>query len=395
MLPLSGVRILAVEQYGAGPFGSMQLADMGAEVIKIENPKEGGDVSRSIGPYFLGEHDSHFFQSFNRNKRSVTLDLRSADGQAVWRDLVRTADGVLDNLRGDQPPRLGVTYDQLKDVNPTIVCAHLSAYGRTGARANWPGYDYLMQAEAGYLSLTGEPGGPPARFGLSVIDLMAGVYAATALLGGIIAARATGVGRDVDVSLFDTALSNLNYLATWFLNEGHNQGREPRGSHPSLTPSQLYRTADGWIFIMCNKQKFWPVLCEKINRPNLADDPRFASFAVRLQNRAEVTRLLDEALMTRTTAAWLAHFAGSVPAAPVHDVRSALTSDFVAAEDRVWSFPHPDRPDFRMVAPAFRFPGEEPPKAAAAACGGDTDAVLGELGYTADRIAALREGGVI
>ena len=229
MLPLSGVHILAVEQYGAGPSGSMQLADMGAEVVKIENPMGGGDVSRSVGPYFLAEHDSHFFQAFNRNKRSITLNLRAKEGQQVLRDLVATADAVLDNLRGDQPPRLGVTYDQLKAVNPRIVCAHLSAYGREGSRAAWPGYDYLMQAEAGYLSLTGEPDQPPARFGLSIVDMMAGVYAATALLGGIVAARATGVGRDVDVSLFDTALSNLNYLAVWALNGGMHRGANHAG----------------------------------------------------------------------------------------------------------------------------------------------------------------------
>ena len=395
MLPLEGVRILAVEQYGAGPFGSMQLADMGAEVIKIENPKEGGDVSRSIGPYFLGDGDSHFFQSFNRNKRSFTLDLRAPGAREVWHDLVASADGVLDNLRGDQPARLGVTYDALKAANPRIVCAHLSAYGRSGSRAAWPGYDYLMQAEAGYLSLTGEPDAPPARFGLSVIDMMAGVHAATVLLAGIQSARATGVGRDVDVSLFDTALSNLNYLATWFLNEGRAQGREPRGAHPSLTPSQLYRTADGWIFIMCNKQKFWPVLCEKLDRPEWADDPRFATFAARLTNRDEVTRLLDAALMARTTDAWLAHFAGAVPAAPVHDIRRALTSDYVRDEDRVWSYPHPERPDLRMVPPAFRLPGEAMPRRPAASCGADTYAVLRDIGYSDDRIATLRRTGVI
>ena len=209
-------------------------------------------------------------------------------------------------------------------------------------RASWPGYDYLMQAEAGYLSLTGEPDQPPARFGLSIVDMMAGVYAATALLGGIVAARATGVGRDVDVSLFDTALSNLNYLAAWFLNGGHAQGREPRGAHPSLTPSQLYRTADGWIFIMCNKQKFWPVLCEKLGRPEWSDDPRFASFKARLENRAELTRLLDAALSEREPRRhWLAHFAGEVPAAPVHDIAHALGSEFVTQEDRVWSYDHP------------------------------------------------------
>jgi succinate---hydroxymethylglutarate CoA-transferase len=392
---LQGLRILAVEQYGAGPFGSMQLADMGAEVIKIENPREGGDVSRGVGPYFLGEGDSHFFQSFNRNKRSITLDLRAPGAQEVWHDLVKTADGVLDNLRGDQPERLGVTFDSLQHVNARIVCAHLSAYGRTGSRAAWPGYDYLMQAEAGYLSLTGEPDTPPARFGLSMIDLMAGVYAATTLLGGILSARETGIGRDVDVSLFDTAISNLAYLATWFLNEGHVQGREPRGAHPSLTPSQLYRTKDGWIFIMCNKQKFWPVLCEKIGRREWADDPRFASFPMRLKNRADVTRLLDEALIARTTQEWLAHFAGAVPAAPVHDLRSALSSDYVRDEDRVWRYQHPQRPDFRMVPPAFRLPGERTPRAAAPACGADTNAVLHAIGYSDEKIAGLRQKGIL
>ena len=395
MLPLHGMRIISVEQYGAGPFGSMQLADMGAEVIKIENPAEGGDVSRKVGPYYLGENDSHFFQAFNRNKRSVTLDLRQPEGQEILHDLVANADAVLDNLRGDQPPRLGVTYDQLKDKNPKIVCAHLSAYGREGARKNWPGYDYLMQAEAGYLSLTGEPDGAPARFGLSVVDMMAGLYAATALLSGVVAARATGIGRDVDVSLFDTALSNLNYLATWYLNEGHTQGREPRSSHPSLTPSQLYRTQDGWIFIMVNKEKFWPVMCQKLGLPTLATDPRFQDYKSCLANRGQLTTILDEAFATRTTAAWLEEFAGTVPAAPVYDVAQALENDFVRTESRVWTYPHPDRKDFRMVAPAFRFPGEDMPRHPAPPCGADTDAVLDELGYNPQRIATLRDKKII
>jgi crotonobetainyl-CoA:carnitine CoA-transferase CaiB-like acyl-CoA transferase len=395
MLPLAGLRVIAVEQYGAGPFGSMQLADMGAEVIKIENPAEGGDVSRRVGPHHLGDADSHFFQAFNRNKRSVTLNLRGAEGRAVLADLVAGADAVLDNLRGDQPARLGVTYDALKAANPRIVCAHLSAYGRAGSRAAWPGYDYLMQAEAGYLSLTGEPDGPPARFGLSIVDMMAGVYAALALLAGVVSARETGVGRDVDVSLFDTALANLNYLGAWFLNEGHAQGREPRGAHPSLTPSQLYRTADGWIFIMCNKEKFWPVLCGKLERPDLAGDARFARFADRLAHRAALTEVLDAALGARTTAEWLSVFAGEVPAAPVHDIAQALTSGFVVGEERVWTYPHPLRPDFRMVAPAFRVPGTEMPRRAAPSLGADTEAVLGALGYDAGRIAGLRERGVV
>ena len=168
MQPLAGVRVLAVEQYGAGPFGTMYLANQGAEVIKIENPRDGGDMSRAVGPHFLGPDDSEFFHSFNANKRSVTLDLQSPEGQAVFHDLVRDADAVSNNLRGDVPEKLGIDYESLKAINPKIVCAHLTAYGRTGSRRTWPGFDYLMQAETGWFSLTGEPGTPPARFGLSV-----------------------------------------------------------------------------------------------------------------------------------------------------------------------------------------------------------------------------------
>jgi crotonobetainyl-CoA:carnitine CoA-transferase CaiB-like acyl-CoA transferase len=260
--PLDGVTVLAVEQYGAGPFGTMMLADLGAHVIKIENP-DGGDVARQVGPYFREDGDSLFFHAFNRNKDSLALDLKSARGRAVFEDLVRGADAVLDNLRGDLPGQMGLTYDRLGRINPAIVCVHLSAYGREGSRQSWPGYDYLMQAEAGYLSVTGEPGSTPSRFGLSVVDMMTGLTAGFSLLAGVLGARQTGVGRDLDVSLFDTALHNLNYLATWYLARDHRQERVARSGHPSLTPSQLYRTSDGWLFVMCNKAKFWPILCER------------------------------------------------------------------------------------------------------------------------------------
>lgn len=390
MLPLSGLRVIAVEQYGAGPFGTLQLANLGAEVIKIENPTDGGDVGRTVGPFFFGSGESHFDQSFNRNKRSFTLNLKAPEARAVFRDLVATADGVLDNLRGDLPAKLGVTYDALKDANPRIVCAHLSAYGRDGPRAAWPGYDYLMQAETGALALTGEPDGPPARMGLSIVDLMTGLNAAFALLAGVIEARATGTGRDLDVSLFDTALNNLCYLATWYLNAGFNQGREPRSGHPSLTPSQLYRTKDGWIFIMCNKERFWGVLCESLDRPEWVDDPDFVDFTARLKNRARLTEMLDQALSARTTEDWLAHFAGKVPVAPVHDVRSALESDFVAGTGRVLELPHPTEGRIRVLAPSVRCPGEEVPRGLSPALGADTDELLREMGYDADRIAALR-----
>lgn len=395
MLPLTGTRIIAVEQYGAGPFGTMQLADLGAEIIKIENPAEGGEFGRRVGPYFFGAGDSHFFQSFNRNKRSVTLNLKSPQARSVLHRLVESADGLLDNLRGDQPDKLGLTYEALRYVNPRIVCAHLSAYGREGPRAAWPGFDYLMQAETGFLALTGEPDGPPSRCGLSVVDLMTGMTAALALTAGIIGARTSGVGNDVDVSLFDTALQNLCYLATWYLNAGVNQLREPRSSHPSLTPSQLYRTKDGWIFIMCNREKFWPVLCEKIGRPELAVDDRFASFEARLRHRAALTELLDAVFEKRATQEWLDHFAGEVPAAPVNDIPAALTNTLVREHGRIADYPHPTQGTIRMLAPIFRCGGEQMPHQAAPALGADTDKVLVDLGFTPGEITTLRADGAI
>jgi crotonobetainyl-CoA:carnitine CoA-transferase CaiB-like acyl-CoA transferase len=395
-LPLDGVTVLAVEQYGAGPFGSMFLADLGAEVIKIENPAEGGDVSRHVGPFAFAPGDTHFFQSFNRNKRSITLNIKSAEGMRLLRELVREADAVLDNLRGDLPEKLGLTYAALRDVNPAIVCAHLSAYGREGPRRAWPGYDYLMQAEAGYLSLTGEPDGPPSRFGLSIVDMMTGLTCAFALVSGVLGARRTGHGMDVDTSLFDTALQNLNYLATWFLNGGHVQGREPRSAHPSLTPSQRYRTRDGWIFLMCNKQKFWPILAERIGRPDLATDARFARFQDRLANRETLTVELDTVLSQRTTQEWLILFGGAVPAAPVYDVGQALTNPFVTETGRIAAFERPEGGEpVNMLSGAIRVDGAAPPCRAAPTLGADTEAVLGRVGVGAETLADLRARKII
>jgi crotonobetainyl-CoA:carnitine CoA-transferase CaiB-like acyl-CoA transferase len=373
----------------------MFLADQGAEVIKIENPNDGGDMSRAVGPYFFAPGDSEFFHSLNRNKKSFTLDLSRPEGQAVLRDLARSADAVASNLRGDVPARLGLVYESLKATNPRIVCAHLSAYGRSGPRADWPGFDYLMQAEAGYFSLTGEPGAPPARFGISIVDLMTGLGLAYALLAALTAARATGAGRDIDVSLFDMALHNTSYLAAWYLNEGVVTGRLPRSAHPSLTPCQLYRTRDGWIYIMCNKEKFWPALCAKLGRPEWGADERFRMFPDRLRHRDLLTEMIDRELATRTTQEWLERFAGVVPAAPVNDLAQALENPFVTEHGRLQTLPHRQRGSYRMVAPPVRCAGEEPPAHPAPALGEHTDALLRELGYDCARIGALRSAKVI
>jgi crotonobetainyl-CoA:carnitine CoA-transferase CaiB-like acyl-CoA transferase len=402
MQPLAGVRILTVEQYGAGPFGTLYLANQGAEVIKIENPADGGDMARGVGPYFFGANDpglgeSQFFHSFNANKRSVCLNLAKDEGKRLFRELAATADAVVNNLRGDVPEKLGLDYASLKDVKADLVCAHLSAYGRDGPRKTWPGYDYLMQAEAGWFSVTGEPGTPPNRCGLSVVDLMTGVTMAFGLVSAILKARATGVGSDVDVSLFDVATHTTSYLSTWYLNTGHVQDRLPRSAHPSLTPCQSYKTKDGWIFLMCNKEKFWPALCTRLGHPEWADDDRMRTFKDRFENRPLVQELLDGALSKRTTAEWLKDFAGDVPASPILDIGQALENPFHETRAAIDSFPNPVLPgeQFRMVRHPIRNTDEDRPLNAAPSLGVDTNDILSELGYDAAAIAEFSETGVI
>ena len=379
-LPLQGLRILAVEQYGAGPYGSMHLADLGAEVIKIESPP-GGDVSRATGPYFLGEGDSLFFQTFNLNKRSLRLDLKAAEGREVFEKLVASADAVLNNLRGDQPGKLGLDYATLSKLNPKIVCAHLSAYGRDNARAAWPGYDYLMQAEAGFMALTGEPDAPPARFGLSMVDFMTGTTMSMGLLAAIIGAMRTGIGRDVDVSLFDVALHQLSYPATWYLNEGHRTERLSRSAHPSTVPCQVYRTADGWVMVMCMLEKFWQTFVEGIGNPAWANEPRFANFAERRKVREELTVLVDDILSTQPTAYWTQLFAGRIPIAPVLDIAQALDNPYVREVDMLQDVSHPQGSQ-RLLRNPIKLDGQRLAGDACPPLNADAGALLRELGYS-------------
>ncbi|MFO1408460.1 MAG: CoA transferase [Steroidobacteraceae bacterium] len=392
-LPLTGLRVLTFENFGAGPFGSLYLADLGAEVVKIESREQGGDATRSMGPFFLGPHDSHFFQTFNLNKKSVALNLKHPAGRAAFQRLARTADVVMNNLRGDQPEKLGLDYATLGPVNPKLVCAHLSAYGRDNERRGWPGYDYLMQAEAGFLHLTGEPGTPPARMGLSIIDYMTGITTATAILARLVGVMKTGRGGDVDVSLFDVALHQLTYPGNWYLNEGHRTERLPRSSHPSAVPVQLFRTSDGWIFVMCMTEKFWQALVAELGRPDLATDERYATATARRAHRDELTALLDAEFGRATTRHWLDRLQGQLPAAPVYDLPQALDNPYAHAIGMVRTLPLPARADFRVLANPIKLDGERLPARPAPGLGEHTDALLHEAGYAEDEIAALRAEG--
>ena len=393
-LPLTGLKLITIEQYGAAPFGTMYLADLGAEVIKIENHHSHGEMGRHVVPY-SEDGDSLFFQTFSCNKKCLALDLKTPAGQEILGRIVTGADALINNLRGNLPAKLGLDYAALGALKPEIVCVHLSAYGRNNERAAWPGLDYVMQAEAGYLSMTGEPDGPPTRMGLSIVDFMAGLTAALALVAGVMGARQSGTGQDYDASLFDVAMANLSYPATWHLNEGFEPRRVPHSGHPSLVPSEMYQTSDGWIFIMTNKANFWPRLCHALEKPQWIDDPRMESFQTRLDNREEVVQCLGSVFLTRSTDDWLERLHGQLPCAPVNDVKAALASDFAATLRSVQSVPHPVRGEVRMVRQPILIDGEVAPRRAARALGADTAEILADAGYSDAEIAALETQGVI
>jgi crotonobetainyl-CoA:carnitine CoA-transferase CaiB-like acyl-CoA transferase len=394
-LPLEGLRVLALSQFGAGPFATLNLADMGAEVIKIEDPSTGGEISRSVPPHRI-EGDSLYFQSWNRNKRSITLDLRKPEGMQVFRDLVKTADVVFNNLRGDQPSKLGLTYEHLGKLNRKIVCCSLSGFGSQGPSAKDPGYDYLMQAAVGYMSITGDPSAPPAACGVSFIDHAAGFAAAMAMVSAVYAVQKTGLGRDVEITLRDTAYSMLTYLAIWSLNRGFEPVRYPGSSHQTLVPVQTFRTSGGFITIFCGKEKFWRLLCEAFGDSEMASDPRFSSFEQRFKNRALVIEKTQAHFLRRTTAEWIAILRGKVPCAPVRNLAEALSDPDLEERQTIVSVEHPKFGKLREVNTPARFAGSDRAHRRAPSLGEDTLPILKDyLSYSNERIEALRNAQVI
>jgi crotonobetainyl-CoA:carnitine CoA-transferase CaiB-like acyl-CoA transferase len=393
--PLAGLRVLTVSQFGAGPFGTQVLADLGADVIKIEDPTVGGDIARYVPP-FRAERDSLYFQSFNRGKKSLTLDLRRAEAARVLHDLVRVSHAVYNNLRGDLPEKLGLTYATLGAVNPAIVCCSLSGFGRTGPRAAEPAYDYLVQGYAGYMALTGEPDGPPGKCGVSVIDFAGGYASMLGLMIGLWDAQRTGAGRDVDVSLLDTAVSMLSYFAIWSLNRDWTPQRVADSGHQTLVPAQNFRTRDGWIVVFCNKDKFWTALADALELPGLTTDPRFATFADRLAHKDALLEILTPRFAARTTRDWLTRLSGRVPCAPVNTMQEALEDDQVSQRAMILEVTHPSFGVLREVASPIKTAGAITAPAPAPQLGEHTESLLSELlHYPPERIAALRAAGVL
>jgi crotonobetainyl-CoA:carnitine CoA-transferase CaiB-like acyl-CoA transferase len=390
--PLKGLRIIAVEQFGAGPFGTLHLADLGADVIRLEDPSTGGDISRYVAPG-QKETDSLYFDSFNRGKKSILLDLKSPAGQEVLHRLVRDANAIYSNLRGDVVQQLGLTYQALGKSNPAIVCVSLSAYGRASERSAEPGYDPLIQAEAGWAALTGDPDGPPMKSGLSLADYAGGAMAALGLMAAVFEAQRTGRGRDVDVSLYDVALAFHNYRATWYLSLDLPGERTPDSSHPSIVPFQFFKTADGYIAIACAKEKFFRALIELIDLPELANDDRFASFQARRENRDALIEILSRRFQTRPSQHWVKLLRGRVPVAPVRSMEAALDRSELQDRGMLASYQHSNLGEVRTVGLPIKFDGYQPEYRQGPLLDGDRADVLSAAGYGKEEIDSLRQRG--
>ncbi len=338
--PLEGIRVIALEQYGAGPFGTLHLADLGAEIIKIEDPNTGGDVSRYIPP-FQNDKDSLFYETFNRNKKSLALDIKSNEGRKVFEDLVKKSDVVFSNFRGDVPEKLSITYNDLKHLNESIVCVSLSSFGMTGDKKTQPGYDYILQAISGWMDLTGDPQGPPTKSGLSLVDYSGGLIAAISILAGLNQLRNTGKGLDCDLSLFDTAISMLTYPATWMLTKGHVTSRTKDSSHPSVVPFQTFQTSDGWISIVCAKEKFWTSLVEEVKDSRL-ESGDYANFQLRYDNKEKLSKILSEIFIKDSSSSWESRLKEkNIPCGIVNTLEEALNEKHIADRKMIIEYEHP------------------------------------------------------
>lgn len=357
---LAGMRVLDLTQVMAGPFCTMVLADLGADVIKVENPDAGDQTRRSWGRSGIGE-DSRAFLSLNRNKRSVVLDLKSEEGRADFLALVADADVVVENWRPGVAERLGVGWDVLREVNPALVYASISGFGKTGPYADRPGYDLVAQAMTGVMSITGEPDGRPVKSGIPVADLGSGLFCAVGILAAWTSARRTGVGQAVETSLFESALA----LAVWESTEFWDTGRTPAklGSANRMSaPYQALATRDGHVTVGANNDRLWRRLCSALDLEHLVTDPRFATNVGRMAHLPDLVVALEERLVERDTDEWVQVLLGAgVPAGPIQDYRQVLTEDpHVKAREMVASFTHPVEGEVPVLASPLRMSATPP-----------------------------------
>jgi len=385
---LAGLRVLELTQVMAGPFCGQVLADMGADVIKVE-PPNGDPTRRSLGFRVRGE-DTAAFLAVNRNKRSLVLDLKDDRHRAVFHRLAADADVVLENHRPGVAARLGADWETLSALNERLVYASVSGFGQTGPYAMRPGYDLIAQGLSGVMSVTGEPGGAPSKCGIPVGDLSAGLFCAVAILSAVIARDRTGRGQRIDTSLFECALA----LSVWETAELWATGRVPEAlgsAHRLTAPYQALRTQDGHITVGGNNERLWQKLCEAVGRPDLVEDPRFANNDERMAHRPELVAELESALAARGTDAWVAVLSeAGVPCGPIHDYRQVFEDEHTRAREMEVRLEHPVEGEIRALGIPVKMsdtPGSI--RHAAPLLGEHTAEVLVEAGFTAEEINAL------
>jgi crotonobetainyl-CoA:carnitine CoA-transferase CaiB-like acyl-CoA transferase len=351
--PLQGYRILEIGHMLAGPYCGMLLADLGAEVIKVETGE--GDISRRSGPNYLGEHNV-YFASLNRNKKSVLLDLAAANGRRAFRDLVRTSHGLVTNLRPGAIKKLGLTYQALEAVNPALVCVALTGFGLTGPYSDYPAYDYIIQAMTGVAMVTGEANGPPVRAGYSVVDNTGGMMAAIGMLAKLL----SGKGGQIDIALFDMILSQLNYLAAAYLNAGEEPRRYPSGGHSFFVPAQFFQTADGYLALFITHDDFWRIFANELGRADWLTDERFATMAARSQNREIVVADIARELAGRPTNVWVERLRPiGLVIAGVATLPEALHDKGASAREMIVEIPTPAGP-LKLIGNPIKIAGHEP-----------------------------------
>ena len=390
---LENVKVVDLTRTLAGPFCTMMLGDMGADVVKIEEP-ELGDETRSWTPFW--NDVSTQFLSFNRNKRSLGVNLKDKEGVDAVLGLAAKADVMVESFRTGALDRMGLGYEAVRKVNPGIVYCSVSGYGRTGPLADKPGYDLIIQAYSGLMHLTGEPDGMPLRVGFSLVDLFTGMMAYGCIVTALRHRDNTGAGQWIDTSLLDGQVATMSYHATGYLASGNEPHRMGSG-HPSLTPYQSFQTADGYFILGCANQGLWERMCRAIGQPELLKDPRFSNNTDRVEHRAECVEVLSEVFESKPTEHWVKVISDAgVPCGPINRVSQVLSDPQVQFRNMVVEIPHPEVPDLKVpgsplnltaTPPTFR---RHPPL-----LGQHNEEILTEAGYNQDQIRDMRERGVI
>lgn len=391
---LAGIRVIDLSRVLAGPLCTQTLGDLGAEVIKVERPGTGDDT-RNWGPPYAGPLSAYFI-GVNRNKRSVTLDLARPEGRKVLNRMIRTADVIVDNFKTGTLERWGFDDDWFAANAPGVIRCSITGYGLTGPKADFPGYDFILQAETGLMAITGEPDGSPMKLGVAIVDICTGMQATIAILAALEARRSTGKGQCCEVNLHDTGLHLLANVASNHLVSGDEPARYGNG-HPNIVPYRTYLASDGDLAIAVGNDRQFALLARELGHPEWADDPRLATNPERVRNRDRVDRLVGDLIATRSRAEWVEVFDRTgIPSGPINRVSEALASPQAVARGMVVELTHSIAGAVKTLGLPIHLSTTpttvrlEPP-----ALGADTDVVLGGLGYSAEEISGLREGGIV